>query len=357
MPSLVIRDQQPLAELTSLELGGPAEHFTVIDDRAQLFDALDWAAQKAQAITILGGGSNVIVSDRGVPGLVLRMQTHGIEITATSELIAQAGEAWDGVVARSVDEGLAGLECLSGIPGQVGATPIQNVGAYGQEIANCLRAVEVLDRSTRQIAWLAAEDCEFAYRTSRFKREPDRHVVLAVRFGLARAPAATPRYPELANALAAISGSPSLDHVRAAVLALRRAKSMLIETDDENRRSVGSFFLNPIVTALQADDVAMRARSLGLIGSNDAMPRYPQARGRQKLSAAWLIEKSGTRKGERVGGVGISTRHSLALVHHGGASTADLVEFAEAIRARVRNAFQIELVPEPVPLGFSRAPF
>ncbi|HEY2734653.1 MAG TPA: UDP-N-acetylmuramate dehydrogenase [Polyangiales bacterium] len=357
MAELVIRDQQPLAELTSLELGGAAEHFAAIEERAQLIEAFAWASRRARPTTILGGGSNVIVSDRGVPGLVLRMQTRGIEITSAGELIAQAGESWDGLVARSVDEGLAGIECLSGIPGQAGATPIQNVGAYGQEIAQSLRAVEVLDRSTGQIAWLGAEACDFAYRSSRFKREPDRYVVLAVRFGLRRGPAQAPRYAELAKALAAISGEPSLEQVRAAVLSLRRAKSMLIEAGDENRRSVGSFFLNPIVSAAQADEVAMRARASGLLAAREEMPRYPQADGSLKLSAAWLIEKSGTRKGERFGGVGISTRHSLALVHHGGASTGELLALAETVRARVRSAFQIELAPEPVPLGFDRAPF
>jgi UDP-N-acetylmuramate dehydrogenase len=353
--SLVITDQVPLAPHTTLELGGPAEHFARIEDRASLLEALHWAKSRALPVTVLGGGSNVVVSDRGVAGLVLQLRTRGVSLTHDAEQVcinAEAGEDWDGVVARSVAENLAGLECLSGIPGSVGATPIQNVGAYGQEVANCLQAVEVLERSTLQTSWLRSAACEFGYRSSRFKREAERFIVLSVRFALAPGGAASLRYAELARALAAVSSAPSLAEVRAAVLQLRRAKSMLLEPHDENRRSVGSFFLNPVVSAQQAGAIATRARELGLLAADQDLPSYPQADGSVKLSAAWLIEHSGTVKGERQGAVGVSSRHALALVHHGGARSAELIALARTLRERTRNRFGLLLDAEPVMLGF-----
>ena len=352
---LIVADQVSLAPYTTLQMGGPAQHLAQITDRATLVEALDWAKARALPITILGGGSNVVISDRGIPGVVLVMQTRGIVLTKQRDAVhatVEAGEPWDGFVERCVQEDLAGLECLSGIPGAVGATPIQNVGAYGQEVASCIEAVEVVDRSTSQIAWLGAEACNLGYRASRFKREPARFIVLAVRFALAPGAAPTLRYAELARSVAAGGELATLASVRQHVRALRRTKSMLLEPEDENRRSVGSFFLNPIVAAAQAADITARAQSLGLIATDDDLPRYPQPDGRQKLSAAWLIERSGTQRGERAGGVGISSRHALALVHHGGARSAELLAFAARVRERVRNTFGIELEQEPVMLGF-----
>jgi UDP-N-acetylmuramate dehydrogenase len=356
MSSLEIRDQVELAPCTTLELGGPARHFVRVEERESLLEAVGWAARHGVPLTVLGGGSNVVISDAGVDGLVVQLATRGIELRRagdTVELIAEAGEDWDELVALSVDEQLAGLECLSGIPGKVGATPIQNVGAYGQEVSASLRAVEVLDRAHRSARWLAAGECDFGYRSSRFKREPDRFIVLAARFALVPGGAPTLHYAELSAALAAQGGAPSLRQVREAVRALRRGKSMLIEPGDDNRRSAGSFFLNPIVSAAEAAQVAEKALERGLIASTQELPRYPQPDGTLKLSAAWLIERAGTAKGERHGSVGVSSRHSLALVHHGGGSSRELLELARLLRRRVADRFGVRLTPEPVLLGFA----
>jgi UDP-N-acetylmuramate dehydrogenase len=353
-----VSEQVPLAQFTTLELGGPAQYFTQVDERVTLMAALQWARARGLPVTLLGGGSNVVVSDAGIAGLVLRMRTRGIQHAlgaGETRVAVEAGEDWDAFVAGCVQQDLAGLECLSGIPGEVGATPIQNVGAYGQEVSTSIVRVEVLDRQTLQTSWFDTDACGFGYRSSRFKLEPARHVVLAVTFALRPGGAPTLAYPELTRALAADGGAPSLADVRRAVLALRSAKSMLLDPADENRRSAGSFFLNPIVSSQVADELARRAQRIGVLQQPAELPRYAQADGRVKLSAAWLIEHSGTRKGERVGAVGVSSRHALALVHHGGGSSAELLAFAREINRRVRTTFGIELQPEPQCLGFEPA--
>lgn len=333
----MIAHDVPLASYTTLELGGAAEHFVRIDREDDLPEALAWAKARGLPTTILGGGSNVVVADRGVRGLVVAMATRGIVDTTDGDALvlrAAAGETWDDVVVHAIDRGACGIECLSGIPGSVGATPIQNVGAYGQEVADVIARVRVLDRATGTMRWIGKDACGFGYRTSAFKRAPAEHVVLEVEYALRRGSPAAPRYAELARALG--SGTPSLAQIRDAVIALRRSKSMVIDANDENRRSVGSFFTNPIVDA----DVAAR------IGEH--APKWPQPDGRIKLAAAWLIETSGTTKGERHGAVGISSRHTLALVHHGGGTTTALLELAHTVAERVRTRFGIELVLEPV---------
>jgi UDP-N-acetylmuramate dehydrogenase len=350
MSALHIDRQVPLAPHTTLELGGPAEHFAVVAERSALVPALEWAAEKQLAVSVLGGGSNVIVHDDGVRGLTLKLATRGVRFEdAGSEVLVsvEAGENWDALVAQCVARGLGGVECLSGIPGSAGAGPLQNIGAYGQELSQCVRAVEVLDRASLRSSWLQAEACAFAYRHSRFKAEPERELVLSVQLALPKAAGACLRYAEVAKVFAAHSGAPSLAEVRHAVLQLRRGKSMLLDPQDPNRRSVGSFFLNPIVSASEAERIAQ-------LGPGAPLPRYPQADGRVKLSAAWLIEQSGTHKGERHGHVGVSTRHSLALVHHGGGSSRELLALAELLGKRVRAAFGVELALEPVCLGFPR---
>lgn len=334
----------PLAPLVTLELGGPARWFTEIDEEDGLRESLAWADARGIRAIVLGGGSNVVVADEGFDGLVVRYVARGVTIDRRSDrtlVRAAAGEPWDALVERTVDAGLAGLECLSGIPGSVGATPIQNVGAYGQEVADTIARVRVLDREQGSIDWWSPARCEFGYRTSAFKRAPHRHVVLAVEYALAEGGPAPIRYAELARALA---DAPSLAQVRAAVLALRRSKSMVIEAADPNRRSVGSFFTNPIVDRARADAV--------MASTGEAtMPRWPTADGRVKLAAAWLIERAGIAKGMRRGAVGVSTRHTLALVHHGGGTTRELLALAREIRDCVRTRFEIELEPEPVMLG------
>ncbi len=349
----MIRDGVPLAPFTTLELGGPARHFVEAADEGAIIEALRWADSRQLPVTILGGGSNLVVSDAGFDGLVvriatrgLRFETSGAEVTVT----AAAGEPWDGLVAESVGRGLGGVECLSGIPGLVGATPIQNVGAYGQEVAETIRAVRVLERGSWQTRALSPQECGFGYRDSAFKREPGRFVVLAVTFALRPGGAPALRYRELGEALAA-HPSPTLADARAAVLALRAKKSMLVIPGDPNRRSAGSFFMNPILDARQADEVAGRAGDDGA-----GMPRWPASDGRVKLSAGWLIERAGVARGLRRGPVGVSSAHALALVHHGGGTTAALMALARELQESVRIRFGVTLVPEPNFVGLSWNP-
>jgi UDP-N-acetylmuramate dehydrogenase len=353
--ALEIRDDVPLAPLTTLDLGGRARHFVDAHDDAAILEALRWADSRRLPVAVLGGGSNLVVADDGFSGLVIRIGTRGRRFERGNNqvmLTATAGEPWDDLVAETVARDLAGLECLSGIPGRVGATPIQNVGAYGQEVADTIRSVRVLERGSGQIRELPRSDCAFAYRDSRFKREPERFVVLAVTFDLRPNGAPTLRYRELAEALAG-AVKPGLSEVRRTVLALRRKKSMVLAADDPNRRSVGSFFTNPILPAVGAAEVGARARAAGLLADGAEMPRWSADGGRVKLSAGWLIERAGFDKGLRRGPVGLSSAHALALVHHGGGSSAALIDLAREIRDAVRARFGVTLVPEPTFLGLS----
>jgi UDP-N-acetylmuramate dehydrogenase len=340
-----IREFVPLGPLTTIGVGGSARYFVEVREEAALERALAWAEARSVPVRILGGGSNVVVADAGFDGLVVRLATRGLGfISAGTDVLlrASAGEAWDEVVAAAVSRDCQGLECLSGIPGSLGATPIQNVGAYGQEVAETLVSVRVFDRDQRRARVLAASECRFAYRDSLFKSEaPERFVVLEATFRLR--PGGTPavRYAELQRHLAGQSTEPGLAEVRRAVIALRRQKSMVLDPNDENRRSCGSFFVNPVVSAQHAAEVSAAS-------GESNMPRYPQSDGRVKLAAGWLIERAGFSKGMRRGPVGLSTRHALALVCHEGASARDVLEFAAVVQAGVRERFRVELVPEPV---------
>ena len=345
----------PLAPHTTFGLGGAALFFAAITDAADVAPALRWAKERDLPVFILGGGSNLVVADKGFPGLVLHMRTRGLrwtELGGEVRVEAQAGEAWDHVVAEAVLRGASGVECLSGIPGTVGAAPVQNIGAYGQEAADTIRSVRVLDREALEIRELDASDCGFGYRTSHFKREPHRFAILSLTLGLV--PVGTPalRYGELASALSG-SSAPSPAEVRETVLALRRKKSMVLDEADPNQHSAGSFFTNPIVTAERADEIALRAVAAGLLRDPKDMPRYTLPDGQVKLAAGWLIEHAGLSKGFRMGPVGISSRHALALVHHGGGTTADLLRLALHVRAAVFARFAIDLGPEPVFLGLT----
>ncbi|HVU49330.1 MAG TPA: UDP-N-acetylmuramate dehydrogenase [Polyangia bacterium] len=351
--SLPIRDDVPLAPLTTLELGGPARHLVEATDEATILEALAWAAARGVPAFVLGGGSNVVVADAGFPGLVVRVATRGRAYECAGgevRLTAAAGEPWDGLVADTVARDLAGLECLSGIPGLAGATPVQNVGAYGQEVADTIRAVRVFDRRDELVLELPPSECAFGYRDSAFRRDPGRHVVLAVTFGLRLNGAPTLRYRELADALGGAQ-APTLAATRDAVLALRRRKSMVIDPADPNRRSVGSFFTNPIVRADLAERLAARAAAEGVVASAAEVPRWAAGPGHVKLSAGWLIERSGISRGSRRGPVGVSSAHALALVHHGGGSTAELLSLARHVRDAVRSRFDVTLALEPVLVG------
>ena len=349
---MVIREAVPLGPLTTLELGGPARHFTEVTEEGEVAEALRWAEARGLPVLVLGGGSNLVVGDAGFDGLVVRMATRGSRFESAGgevRLIAAAGEAWDALVAEAVARGLGGIECLSGIPGLVGATPIQNVGAYGQEVAETIRSVRVLERGTWRTRDLPPEACGFGYRDSAFKREPDRFVVLGVTLGLRPGVPPTLRYRELGDALA--GARPSLADARATVLALRARKSMLVIPGDPNRHSAGSFFMNPILETAAADAVAARAG-----GETAGMPRWPVGDGRVKLSAGWLIERAGFGRGTRRGPVGISSAHALALVHHGGGTTAALLALAQEVAGTVEARFGVTLVPEPTFVGVAWNP-
>jgi UDP-N-acetylmuramate dehydrogenase len=351
---IAFRENVDLAPLTTLGVGGAARFFLDVEDEAALRDALAWASRSDTAVTVLGGGSNVLVSDRGFDGLVLRVRTRGIEASQPAGdralLRVGAGEDLDALVARAVAEGWAGLECLSGIPGYVGATPIQNVGAYGQEIGEAIQTVRVMDRATTEVSELDSAACRFSYRSSAFKEElRGRYVVLSVDLSLRAGGAATVRYPELAREIAERrADATSLSDVRNIVIALRRSKSMVIDPDDPNRRSAGSFFVNPVVSPREADAVEETARALGA----RSMPRFP-AQDKVKLSAAWLIERAGFVKGTSDGAAGISTRHALAIVNRGGATAAQIMGFAAGVRDKVRDTFGVALEHEPVLVGFT----
>jgi UDP-N-acetylmuramate dehydrogenase len=319
-----------LAALTTLRLGGPAASFVEVYEEAELTEAVRDAA------LVMAGGSNLVIPDAGVDGKVVRIATRGIQQSGT-QLTVAAGEDWDALVQRCVEEGLQGFECLSGIPGSVGATPIQNVGAYGQEVAETIESVRVFDRQTGEIVEMTPEDCRFAYRTSVFKYH-DRRVVLSVTFRLREQTVSGPlRYGELARTLGvAVGETAPLGEVRESVLSLRRGKGMVIDPDDPDSVSAGSFFTNPILET-----------------APDGAPAWPEPDGRVKTSAAWLIEHAGFHKGYGNGRVGISTKHTLALVNRGGATTQELMALAHEIAAGVQQRFGIALHPEPVLVGHS----
>ena len=342
------RADVPLAPLTTLGLGGPARRLVTAYDEQSVVDVVLEADAAGEPLLVLGGGSNVVLPDEGFPGTVVRVAAHGLAAEASDGrvlLTASAGEDWDGLVAHCVAEGLAGVEALSGIPGLVGASPVQNIGAYGQEVAQTVVAVRALDRSSGKVVGLGPQECGFSYRHSAFKANPARWVVLAVTFRLTPDALSAPvGYAELARRLGvAIGDRAPLGEVRSAVLELRRGKGMVLDAADPDTRSAGSFFTNPLLTAPEIE---------ALLARTDAPPpTWPDAGGRTKVSAAWLIERAGFAKGAFDGPCGISSKHTLALVNRGGASTADLRRVAAAVRDGVREAFGVELVPEPVFVG------
>jgi UDP-N-acetylmuramate dehydrogenase len=334
-----------LSELTTLGLGGPPSRFVEAATDDELVSAVRDADAAAEPVLVLAGGSNLVVADEGFAGLVVRVATTGVQRDGDVVHVA-AGEPWDAFLARCVEHGRAGAECLSGIPGAIGATPIQNVGAYGQEVAETIVSVRAWDRPAGRIVDLAPEACGFSYRSSAFKREPGRHVVLRVSFRLEHSPVSGPiRYAELARSLGVTLGaSAPLAEVREAVLALRRGKGMVLDPTDPDTRSAGSFFTNPVLTA--SEFAALQARSA------DAPPGWPEPDGRVKTSAAWLIEHAGFHRGDGdPAGIAISTKHVLALTNRGHGTAGELVALARRIAAGVRDAFGVSLVPEPVLVG------
>lgn len=333
-----------LSTVTTLRVGGPARHWITATTREELIEAVSQCDVRAESVLLLGGGSNLVVSDDGFDGTVIQISTRGIAATdeacAGGWLEVEAGHSWDELVQWCITHEWRGMEALSGIPGCVGATPLQNVGAYGYEVASIIARVTVWDRQSGQLRVMAAGDCGFTYRNSLFKEQPDRFVIVSVTFQLRRGDLSEPvLYAELADALDISVGqcAPS-GQVRDAVMSLRRRKGMVLEATDHDTWSVGSFFVNPIVSADLVPEGA---------------PVWPQPDGRIKTSAAWLVEKAGFARGFALPGssAAVSTKHSLALTNRGGATAAQIMELAATIRTGVAATFGIELATEPRIIG------
>ena len=352
-----VREQEPLAPRTTFRVGGPARLLVEASTTAELEEAFALARLRDLPVFVLGGGSNLLVADAGLEALVVRLGLRGLDFeddSATARVTVAAGEPWDEVVARCVARGLVGLECLSGIPGDTGATPIQNVGAYGQDVASTIEAVSVLNRATGEISSIVKAACGFGYRDSVFKREArGRYVVMSVTFRLARGAEPVVRYAELERALDGHARTAA--QVRDTVIRLRRSKGMVLDEADRDTHSAGSFFTNPIVEASRAPHVAERARSRGALRDDEAMPVWPAGTGKTKLSAAWLIERAGFPKGTTRGRAAVSSKHSLALTNRGGATAAEILALAREIQAGVAEQLGVHLVPEPELVGFQPA--
>lgn len=345
-----ILENIPLAPYTTLKVGGPARYFVEARGEAEVLDALSYANDRSLKVFVLGGGSNLVVSDVGWPGLALRISISGIT-TAEQDgrrlFTAGAGEDWDRLVAYSVERKCGGIECMSGIPGTVGGTPVQNVGAYGQEVGETITSVRVIDRSTGKVHEMSNAECGFAYRRSLFNSSAqDRYIVTQVSYALT--PGAAPRieYADLKRHFAS-GAAPTISDVRNAVRSIRASKGMLIAADDDDTRSAGSFFKNPIISAAEYERIAALPPSQA-----QAPPRFTAPDGQVKVSAAWLVERSGFQKGYTEGRVGISRKHSLAIVNRGGATAAEVVRFKERVQEGVLKTFGIQLQPEPVFVGF-----
>ncbi|HKO55920.1 MAG TPA: UDP-N-acetylmuramate dehydrogenase [Thermoanaerobaculia bacterium] len=342
----------PLAPLTTIGIGGPARLFVRASSVDELREALRWADENQQRVLILAGGSNVLIDDDGFDGLVVHIDLRGITVESEDEYATvrvAAGEPWDAFVAMAVKNGWAGIECLSGIPGSTGATPIQNVGAYGQDVSETIIRVEALDRTTGRVRDFTNWDCRFGYRSSLFKNfEKERWVVLSVIYRLKVGGSAAVRYPELQRYLDERGvAATDLRQVREAVIAIRKRKGMVLDPDDPDSRSDGSFFMNPILSAADYEAFAARAGEA---------PHFPDGAGQVKLSAAWLIEHAGFTKGFTHGNVGLSSKHTLAIVNRGNGTAGEVLELVRMIQARVREAFGVEIHPEPNIITSSRTP-
>jgi UDP-N-acetylmuramate dehydrogenase len=348
---LKILENVPLAPLTTLKIGGAARFFVSAESESDVVEAVGFARENSLEIFILGGGSNVLISDKGFEGLVLQIALKGVSSfqkpDKTVYVTAQAGEDWDDFVESCVEKNLAGIECLSGIPGFVGGTPVQNVGAYGQEVSETIVSVRAFDRKNNQIIELPNAECGFAYRTSIFNTtEKNRYIVLLVTYALKYNGAPKIVYRDLQNFFG--EKKPDLKETRAAVLKIRAEKSMVIDAADPNSRSAGSFFKNPIVTNKKFSEIVGRAQALGI----EEVPKFLVDAENVKIPAAWLVEKSGFHKGFRKGNAGLSTRHTLAIVNTGGADAADILNLKDEIQNKVEENFDITLAAEPVFVGF-----
>jgi len=352
---LLIEENVPLAPHTTLGVGGPARFLAKAKTEEHILEGLHFAQQRGCPFFVLGGGSNLLVSDSGFPGLALKIELRGIEglDERGGRISAAAGEEWDALVRLCVDRDLAGIECLSGIPGTVGATPVQNVGAYGQETSEVIRTVRVLDRERHSITDLVNAECRFAYRSTIFNTTAkERYIILRIEFVLRPDGAPHVRYQDLQRAFSDSAPTPSLREVREAVLKIRRAKGMTLDEQDPDSRSAGSFFKNPIINQNQAAVLDEKARACSILAASEQVPRFSTPSGEEKIPAAWLIERAGFSKGYTLGNAAISSKHSLALVNRGGATAQELLDLMHRIQDRVRRLFDLDLQPEPIFIGF-----
>jgi UDP-N-acetylmuramate dehydrogenase len=364
---MTIQEKVSLAPLTTLQVGGEARYFAEIRREDELAKAIEFSRSRDLSVFVLGGGSNLVVADAGWPGLVLKIAIGGIASPSNEDATGNAvlfsvgaGVVWDDFVAQTVSQHCAGLECLSGIPGSVGGTPVQNVGAYGQEVAETIESVRALDLKENRIVLLPKPACGFRYRGSIFNStQRDRYVILRVNYRLKRGGLPSLKYADLQKYFAeknseggkAQKSSPSLAEVRVAVLTIRRRKGMLIVPGDDDCRSAGSFFKNPVVSGEELADLTIRATAAGL-----SIPSYPALDAQHKIPAAWLVENSGFPKGYLSGKTGISNKHALALINHGDATASDIIHLKDEIQHGVKAKWGILLEPEPVFVGFNSAP-
>ncbi len=356
---VLLQENIPLAPLTTIRIGGSARYFVAAKNVGEVQEAVTWAHSRSLPLFALGGGSNLVVADSGWPGLVLKIALQGIDRRSAHDehgddeqgkvlFDVGAGESWDKFVSDAVRARCAGVECLSGIPGSVGGTPVQNVGAYGQEASETISAVQVLDLKDGQVRELCPEACEFSYRSSIFNTtERGRFIVLRVTYALT--PDGSPRisYADLKRHFEGRETPPNLAETREAVRHIRALKGMLLVPGDPDCQSAGSFFKNPVLSEEQHNDLKKRAAARGL-----TVPSYPALESRKKVSAAWLVERSGFAKGFGSGRVGISTKHALAIVNRGGATAADVLALKDQIQHRVEEIWGVSLEPEPVMVGF-----
>jgi UDP-N-acetylmuramate dehydrogenase len=343
-----LEENKPLAPFTTFGIGGPARWFVCAHTEGEIVEACEWARDHDVPLFVLGGGSNLLIADAGFPGLVLQVGLKGVQEQDVGDsgvlFRVEAGEDWDAFVQRAVNENCAGIECLAGIPGTVGGTPVQNVGAYGQEVSQVIGRVRAFDTKERKMVEFSAEDCGFSYRKSRFNScDRDRFIVTRVCFQLTRNGKLSLHYAELLREFGP-EAQPILPEVAEAVRRIRKGKGMLIVEGDPDCRSAGSFFKNPIVDEAQAE------RIVQLTGKDP--PRYGAGEGQVKLSAAWLIEQAGFRRGLAEGNAGISSRHTLAIINRGGATAQEILNLAARIHSIVEQRFGIVLQPEPVFVGF-----
>lgn len=340
---MLVREQVPLAPYTTFGIGGPARWFVEATDEDAVVEGVHLAREKGVPLFVLGDGSNLLVSDHGFPGLVLHIALRGIAQQGAL-FRAAAGENWDGFVSRAVGEGYGGIECLAGIPGTVGGTPVQNVGAYGQEVSGTIATVRVLDRNDLTFAELPASACAFAYRRSIFNStQRGRYIVTRVDYELRAGDRPVLQYPDLQRVFQDRNEAPTLAEVAAAVREIRHGKGMLLVEGEPDCRSAGSFFRNPVVTQARYEAIAAEASS--------AVPRFPAPEGLIKIPAAWLVEHAGFHKGFGLGAAGLSSRHTLALINRGGAKAAEIVALRDRIVSAVEERFDIRLEPEPVWVG------